>query len=355
MSSGLPADDSVSRLLQDFGIGMYDSDVSNVRGDSDDLGSERNSNGISIPDGGGPESDPPELMIGYPILSSDLDDLDRVLAAISLPGDVERPSIRSKRPAEDVIDDRLPTVADSGLPDDHDNPAARTDYYDHMTTSTRKQSLETSPYWPDEDTSVYGQESLPKVPSNEVTMDNDLGALGNYLSGYEVEDISGPNGFPSEDFTQNVDYSRSNDGTSGGSLIASKLTRARMNRTATNISLVDDLTKEFLKDFGKKDLTRRHVMTFLQQKNSHQYLASDIVRNLMIRHNVYVKDVLDEFPEGELIQDGRKSMASVHDKLIEVSISNFRDPEVANTVRRSAASVSTAIALLERIGVFNGR
>lgn len=354
MSSGLPSDTSIGRLLQDFGIGIYDSDVSNPRGDSDDLTAESNSNGNSIPDGGGPESDPPELIVGYPISSNDIKELERVISLVTLPGDVERPSIRSKRPSEDTTPDFLSTVADSELPNDKDNPAARSDYYDH-TVIGKNVALETSPYWPDEDTSVYGQNSLPGVVKNDKTMDNTLGGLGNSWSGYGVEDISGPNGFPSEDYNQNVNYPRSNDGNSGGSLIASQSTRFLMNRLATNINLVDDLTKDLIKDFGKKDLTRRHIMTFLQKGNHPQYLASDIVRNLMIRHNVYVKDVLDEFPEGEFIRDGRKSMASIRDKLVDLEISNSHDSEIANNIRRSTASISNALALLERIGVFNGR
>jgi hypothetical protein len=69
-----------------------------------------------------------------------------------------------------------------------------------------------------------------------------------------------------------------------------------MQKLATNLDLVGTLAADFLKKRDKKGITRRHVMSFLQEAGYHQYLASDVIRCLQQRHNVHVADVLDQFP-----------------------------------------------------------
>jgi hypothetical protein len=124
-----------------------------------------------------------------------------------------------------------------------------------------------------------------------------------------------------------------------------------MKRTATNFNLVRELTTGFIKECGKKDLTRRHVMAFLQKAGSHQYLASDVVRCLLLDHNVYVKDVLDEFPVRKQAssQFGTAGLASIRSALIELEVKYVRDPEVSSAYRAAAAAVTRTIAALERI------
>jgi len=120
-------------------------------------------------------------------------------------------------------------------------------------------------------------------------------------------------------------------------------------RRATNILLVSDLTQDFMKKFGKKDLTRRHIMSFLSGQNQPQFLASDIIRCLKLRHSVFVKDVLDEFPIAKTASDGKFSLSAIREKLIQLEIDSILQPEVSSQFRRCAANISNIIADLERL------
>ena len=316
MSASLPTESAVDKAVNEFGIGNYDTDNGNgSRGEDDEDGkSESTPNGDALPGTHGTDPFGPDRLIGYPqTFSSDMliitgdgrhvtlesyakELADRIRHSLSvdmLPGDEDVDDTTHRHPNMDTIDQVLPTVAISELPDDHDNPSARSDYYDHMTTGM-KGAL--SDIWADEDTGAYAGEKepgteLPGVVKNETSMDDFLGALGNAWSGYETEDLSGPQGFPTEDFAENIDYDRS-DNQDGGRIMTSNLN----GRRATNLELVGDLTTKFIKEFGKKDLTRRHVISFLQKSGHHYYLASDIIRCLKLRHSVFIKDVMDEFP-----------------------------------------------------------
>jgi hypothetical protein len=119
-------------------------------------------------------------------------------------------------------------------------------------------------------------------------------------------------------------------------------------RQATNISMISDLTQDFMNKFGKKDLTRRHVMSFLSESNTPQFLASDIIRCLKLRHSVYVKDVLDEFPIAKTASDGRLSLAAIRAKLAMLESSS--QPEVVSQLRQCSACISSVIKDLEAIG-----
>ena len=121
------------------------------------------------------------------------------------------------------------------------------------------------------------------------------------------------------------------------------------SRQATNINLVTDLTSQFLKACGKKDLTKRHVLAFLQSLGHPQFLSSDIIRCLKLSHEVYVKDVLDEFPVHRQTTASQTSIASLRDKLIQLEIDNVLDPKVSSVYRRCAANLSRVIVDLERL------
>jgi hypothetical protein len=194
----------------------------------------------------------------------------------------------------------------------------------------------------DEDAGVFASESydsIPVPPSDYAFHDNNLQSLGNYWSGVTIEDQAVPAGFPSTEFEDPQRYQVTN--ASGN----------KMKKVATNIPLVLDLSSKFLKEYGKKGLTRRHVMAFLQKSGSHQYLASDVVRCLKEVHDIDVKDVLDEFPITHTASSS--SLASMRDMLVDLEIHNIRNPETSKVFRYAAADLSRTIALLERLGVDN--
>lgn len=384
MSSSLPYDEAVDKAVQQFGIGPYDSDDGHVKGE--DL-NNRESKGKSLPDGGG-SMDPfgPDRLLSYPnpdgftpvaghyqqwLLQKEEEllttsggvnlfpygptpefvALSRAIRGASgiLPGDADAPPSGRKQVWE-TTPSVVHSVSQSELPSDSDNPSARSDYYDRM-----RQGLERAPdpmadsLWADEDSGAYAgqQESLPTPSKNETVMDDSLGALGNSWSGKVVEDVSGPNGFPSEDFAENVDYSRSDlDG--GGKVMTSGA------RVATNIALVSTLTEGLIKKYGKKGLTRRHVLAFLKDERKSQHYASDIIRCLKLSYNVFVKDVMDEFPVSKMASSGAPRLASIRDSLVDLEILHLDEPETAREVRRCAATLSDIIALVERTGASNG-
>jgi len=361
MPAALPTDNALDKSVKDFGIGTYDAqaDGSGEHGEDSEERPPRN-----LPDGGGPDVFSPDRLLSYP------EEPDArlgswwkgIFAAAGVPGDADR-TVTHAHPDMSTFDDRVTSVSQGGpdeddeaktglseLPSDSGNPSARSDYYDRTVTGA------TGDVWPKEDSWAYvSQEDcvadtvLPGVVKNEESMDNDLQSLGNWQSGYEVEDISGRQGFPATDFAENVDYDRS-DLQDGGRVLASR--GDGMNRKATNIRLVNDLTSEFLKEFGKKDLTKRHVLAFLQKKGEPQFLSSDVIRCLKLSHEIYVKDVLDEFPVARTAS--RTTIASVREKLIQLEIDNITDPEVSSVYRRCAANLARAMAEMERVENRNG-
>lgn len=401
--------------VNQFGLGPYDSDAEGEHGHGEDANEKVTKK--SLPDGGGSDVQCPDRLMSYPDehpvlsfnvrtrdgrvvdheqLAKELADMIRSAAGM-LPGDPDSDLGRGHGHGE-TVEDPVATAA-SGLPDEE--PAARSDYFDD-TVVGQNQEL-----WPDEDSGAFAGEhqaesALPGVSKNEVTMDDFLGALGNAWSGYEVEDVSGPQGFPTTDRVENVDFPKSNDGTSGGRLVASKdenmstpksldsilaafgrgeitigglfdavrgtntpvlagtghtagslidrvlrtsSDTGETSRKATDLAKVGALAEEFLKEFGKKDLTKRHVLAFLQKKGEPQFLSSDVIRCLKHRHEVYVKDVLDEFPVAKQASAG---LSSVRDRVISLEIENVRNPEVAKELRRVAAALTMVIVMTEK-------
>jgi hypothetical protein len=356
------------------------------------------------------------------------------IASADLPGD-EDGNFQHFHPKMDNIDAPIETVADgsilpqeegvdgrdpgamrkkvsdihhSELPNDSDNPSARSDYYDTMMPghagSTRK-SFDTDYIAPTEDMGAYAgkkknseDSELPSVVKNDETMDDWLQDLGNFWSGKEIEDLSNPQGFPTTDFSENVDFDRS-DNQDGGTIVPlgdSKMFASggfSMNtRQATHITQVVGLTKDFLKEAGKKDLTKRHVLAFLTQRGLPQYLSSDIIRCLKLSHNIHVKDVLDEFPvyreasmnryaedkkkcdtcDGPLDSQGyctdhncpankytipakktsaaqQTSVARARRAIIDLECKHVLEPEVSSVLRRCAADLTRVLIDMETL------
>ncbi len=363
MSSELPFDSALNQAVQQFGLGPYDSAEEDEHGEDTNKRAPKK----TLPDGGGPCQPlaEPETFQSYPTTPSTFASVrhdgsqagyarwlwSTLQTAVGLvPGDEDRPPA-SRRPADDVLGPGVPSVSKTQLPSDADNPSARSDYYDRM-----RQGLDRAPdpdgaaLWADEDSGAYAGEkkdSLPAEAKNESSKDNSLGALGNAWSGYVVDEQAGPMGFPSEDLLENVNYPR-DDRDGGGYIMA-----AGQGRVATNLSLVEELTDAFVKAFGKKDLTRRHVMAFLKASGKSQYLASDIIRCLKLSYKVYVKDVLDEFPVAKTASGQALTLAHTRDALVELEIQNIADPDTARELRRCAASLSDVVAIVERSGVSN--
>lgn len=355
MSSSLPFEDALQKVVQQFGLGPYDSSEEDEHGED----SNKREPKKSLPDGGGGSVllAEPEVMQSYPstpttFASVRLPQFRYYAAAAIVPGDADRPS-PGHSGEDDTLAPGVPSVSNSQLPNDGDNPSARSDYSDRM-----RQGLDRAPdpdgaaIWADEDAGAYAGEkkSLPDEAKNEVSRDNSLGALGNAWSGYVLNEEAGPQAFPSTDYLEDSNYPRS-DRDDGGYVMASQ------GRVATNIGLVQELTDAFIKACGKKDLTRRHVMAFLKSVGKSQYFASDVIRCLKLSHKVYVKDVLDEFPVAKTASShtpASPTLATTRGTLIELEIAHMADPDTAKELRRCAASLSDVIALVERSGVSNG-
>ncbi len=289
----------------------------------------------------------------------------------------------------------------SELPSDEDNEAARTDYYEY--SNPVHASIIPGYIAPNEDSGAYTSQAektsdsaLPGVEKNDLSMDDWLQSLGNWWSGRVDGDASGRQGYPSTDFAENVDFDKS-DQDGGGTVSpmgdsrmlamdqsewnrkmdeAMKIPdessqkaaidslyntlredkksqpkkKASMNRTATNIPLVNSLTKDFLKACGKKDLTKRHVLAFLQSLGQPQFLSSDIIRCLKLAHDIHVKDVLDEFPVARTASAaGGTTVARVRNKLIDLEGQFVLQPEVASVYRRCAANLTRVLIDMERL------
>ena len=327
MSSGLPSENSLDKTVETFGLGTYDYPQSGLSHgeDSNTKKSER-----SLPDDGG-SLDPfgPDRLLSYPDF----------VATSMMPGHLMA-GPRQKTPAPSHYDSVVHSVSHSELP--NEDPVPRASYYDKMTVGQSVDDM-----FAKEDAGVYAaeseesEESLPSLPDNYAKFDNSLNSLGNYWSGYSYEDQAVSAGFPSTEFENEQRWTKTN---------ASQ--RYNMNKIATNIPLVRDLTKSFLKEYGKKDLTRRHVMSFLQRVGSYQFLASDIIRCLRQDHDIQVRDVLDEFPVTRTASG--QHLSSLRNKLISLEIDYIRDPVVSNVFRQAAADLTRTIALLEKAGAKNG-
>ncbi len=436
MSAALPTESAVDNAVNTFGLGTYDSEGDEESSHGEDANEK--STRKTLPDGGGPDVQNPDRLMSYPdehpvlggILTGDQDFLSKEIvtndgrilsvgdyvieisnmirgASGMLPGDVDSDDGRGHNHGE-TIEDPVLTTSQSELPNDAENPVARSDYFDKTVVG------QSSDLWADDDSGVYADDhtsesELPGVLKNETTMDDFLGALGNAWSGYTTEDVSGPNGFPSTDHSENSDYPRSDD-ESGGRLVAftkvetmnefktandvliafdrgdisigkvfdilrginthtrtstgstvgelidkamapsesAVLNKTATSRQATDFVKVGGLTEEVLKEYGKKNLTKRQILAFLQKHGEPQFLSSDIIRCLKHRHEVYVKDVLDEFPVAKLAST---NFASVRDRVIALEVSHIREPDVSSILRRSAAALTNAITVIERLEV----
>ncbi len=200
-------------------------------------------------------------------------------------------------------------------------------------------------------------ESFPEPERNDSSQEDSLGALGNAWSGYTVEDLSNPSGFPTDNFTEEADYMDENPilpevwhlqpfG------FASTAGTIKMNRQATDIEKVRELTAAFLKEHGRKSIVRRSVLSFLQGEGLPQYLASDVIRCMKHDHGILVPDVMDTFPLAKDAPEDLRRLASLHGRLLELSITTS-DRKVASRLTRCAASVARALAKLER-GIYTG-
>lgn len=362
-----------SKSVKDFGIGPYDAVLdSSTKGEDDEAQEEPVH---SLPDDGGSattvEHPDADTLISYPVSDNPQ------FASGILPGDQDRPPQRRKNqpslpPAargsqqefseEDEEEHaKLPeglTGTHSELPVDSKNPPARSDYYDRMSLG-RGRGFDD--FWADEDTGSYSSEdkkkkgeeaeeieSLPVPLSNDVSMEDFLGALGNWWSGYKVEDLTNEPGFPSpvHEFQELKSETNEESGTLFGSDGGSRMSK----RTATNIEMVRELSAGFLKGFGRKDLTRRHVLAYLQQEGHgfRQYIASDIIRFLKLDKGIYIKDVMDEFP---VIKDNdiSKTASDIHSKLVNLHISNLHNQDTRKVLMRCASDFAKVMARMDKL------
>ncbi len=326
MSSSLPTERTDDKAVDTFGIGTYDS-----ARDSDEHGEDNDQigpSGTSLPEGGGPtEGFNLEYFLSYP----------------------QQTAISAAPPS-------------SGLPSDANNPSARSDYYDTMTTG------DSANLWPVEDSGAYVTQekdwdgrldSLPTPESNDVSMDDFLGALGNAWSGKVVEDQSNPNGFPSADYVEAADITHLPEGLElqpFGYASSSDAMNQTTIKTATNLEQVSDLTKQFLKAFGRKNLVRRHVLAFLAEEGLPQFLASDIIRCMKHRHDIVIPDVMDTFPVSKTASSDVKKLSAVHDFMVERMIERSGEHDGSSTAFRNvAARLAVVLAALDRLeGIDNG-
>lgn len=314
MASDLPSGKPSSKTVNDFGLGPYDLPEGKSHHEDEEEPPPK-----ALPDGGGSENPSPELLYDM--------------------------------------------TASQSLPSDADNPAARLDYYDRLQTGTTS----VDDIWADEDAGVYANdgpvESLPGAATNDVSMDDFLGALGNAWSGYVVQDQSNPAGHPSPNFMEQSDYTKRVPGDwrdDAKTLVTTSIKNmssrpvSMLRKVSTDISLVGDLASKFLKEYGKKDLTRRHVMAFLQDGGHHIYLASDVIRCLKLRHQVTIADVMDQFPIRKAASEGMTDLTEIRNRVIDLQASAITDPDTCFALGRCAANLAHALAALEGIGDQDG-
>lgn len=345
MASSLPSESALPKAVKDFGLGAYDgqSDASGSHGEDSEA---REPSGKSLPDPGPPDVQCPGRLLSYPDSpDARLGSWHRnIFAAANVPGEADRPTSHA-HPDMSTLDSSVPSVAKTSLPSDSGNPSARSDYFDRTVAGVEDA-------WATEDSGAYvsqeksGSSELPGVVKNDEHMDNGLQSAGNWQSGFVLQDAADPH---ASDFAENTDYDR-DDPQDGGRILASK--GSPMNRVSTNISLVSGLTADFLKEFGKKGLTKRHVLSFLQSRGEPQFLSSDVIRCLKLSHEIYVKDVLDEFPVSK--KASSPSLASLRDRIIGLEADSIEIPSVSSGFRRCAADLARVMADLERIGYPNG-
>lgn len=378
MPSSLPTESTLPQAVNVFGIGTYDSQRDNDGSHGEDS-EQKDPPGDTLPQEGGP-LDPfgPDRLLGYPQIETSQG--KHSSAAAALPSDNDRPPVR-KKSEDEIIADPVQSVAQTKLPSDEGNPTSRSDYFDdtHIGCGCPNCGLEcdrsgseydpafvcpkcghggpgsnpagaTVEYmWPSQDSGAWASE-LPSEESYDDWMDNWLQALGNYWSGSIIQDQAGSAGFPSTDFAENASYSKTNDDTHGGQVLATSGIMKERNmsvHTATNLHLVGDLTAAFLKKCGKKNITRRDVMAFLQDEGygDRQFMASDIVRCLKHRHKITIADVLDQFPvktasdiksfTGHNISTIRQSVASL--------IIQSKDPGVIASLNQCLIGLSRVL------------
>lgn len=319
MSSSLPTGDSSRKDVQQFGIGPYD-------------------------------------------YSSEGEDRDSESASDTLPF------------GSDTL------YAASELPDDGNNPSSRSDYYDGKLTGSSHRSGLNGDEWASEPGN-FANSALPGVSKVDINVDNSLSALGNSSSGYSVEDTSDTGGHPVSDVYEVPPRSASEGSSMDRRSWEKEMDKAMKiqdekarqdaieslyqklpghPRKATNLEQVGNLAKAVIKAHGRKGLTRRHVMAVLQAEGAPQYLASDVVRCLKVRHAVDVRDLLHEFPVEKVATSKPRTASSavgesVRSKLIELELRNVHRPEVASVLRRCAATMSHVLADLEKLEVRHGK
>jgi hypothetical protein len=327
MPSGLPTEEGLSKKVKDFGVGTYDGQRDSQSDAEEDGGSRR-----SLPDNGG-SMDPfgPDRLLSYP---------DTRNSSAIVPGDYNRH--RRQRDGE-TIDNVVPSVANDSLPSDDNNPSSRSDYYDDMKIGSKSYDS----IWPDEDSGSYASDSVPGHQQNNKMMDTS-GPLGNYWSGFTIEDQNVSYGFPSEDFKENTDFQKTNDQGHGGQVVIS-MRKQNMNRVSTDLDMVGDLTSEFLKKCGKKDITRRCVTSFLQEKGLGyaKHLASDIIRCMKLRHKVTIADVLDQFPIAK--QASSLDLRVISSKVLNASCQYDYGSDEAIVLRKCAFDIASVERELEKV------
>ncbi len=314
MKNSLPEEQALDMAVLDFGLGNYDSLIYEFHGE--------NKNELDRPSS--IDSDPrpdPELLSSY--------------ASSALPGDTDR-ELPGKKP-HPTNPRVLPSISNSKLPNDDEEASARSDYYDKTSISSK--GFDT--YWADDDSGVYAEN---KENKNEVKFDNGTRGIGNAWSGYVVEDITDTKGFPSTNLMENVDYPSSNN---DGSVVAKS---SKMKKVATNIELITSLSKKFLsvygKKYGRKNLTRRHIMKFLTDSKESQYFASDMIRCIRLLNDVYIKDVLDEFPVSK--QSSKvPEMNNIEKNLID-TIMLYKHDKVSFDLSQILKNVSYTFGLVEK-------
>lgn len=347
MPSSLPTESALTKTVDQFGIGPYDSSRDDdIKGMSDD--EKRDQGGQSLPGDRGNFEDI-EYLIGYPdesINNGNRMSNSMLPGEISAFGDSGFKSIYNTLagPPSDV------TTSNSQLPSDSDNPSARSDYYDSMTTGNVINPTIGDMFADDSAGAYASEESLPTPSENTMYTDNSLGPLGNYWSGGVIEDQSVPPGFPSTKFEEESSFIRENPLEEGYSNIqpfgynvtsGDKMSR-KLFRIATDFELVGDLTKEFINKYGKKNIVRRSVLAFLQEKQLPQYLASDIIRCMKHRHKVTIADVMDTFPIAKEASSGLNPIINTLKELSKIS----KNRSTASELSDCASSLEVVVDMV---------
>lgn len=366
MASALPTDDANTKALDVYGLGTYEGPRDGeLNGEDDEETTAPSLPGTPDPvyyepyigypqsyDSQGRHASFAEILSRNPILSGPILG-KRTIAISGLPNDpninplgVINPNSNTKGGVLSPTD-VTNTTSNSQLPDDED-PPARTDYYDSMQSGSNPIQFDAiKDIWPSQDTGAYvSSESLPTPPNNDQKSDIYTNGIGNYMSGFVLEDQAVPEGFPSEDYLENSSYPQSNTDTIPGGGIVAMQGRV-MRHIATDIPFVENLTKQFLKDHGKKNITRRAVTSFLQD-NGHgdkQYIASDIVRCLKHSHNIIVPDALDIFPVKTASM--KNGLNEIHRELVAMEIRYSDNKLVSNEIGKCAVKIASIMSILK--------